>query len=610
MKPMNRIIRGLLAPFRALASIPINGVLMLFFGLVMLTVVGQTVWTMRDARDIHHAAMIVNSQHLPELMTGQKLLSFVSQARSFLVDATLLDNQEQADEAKDLFGRFRKQADALKALYTGRHDSKMLAQMHTIDDDFAHFVAAKDSLLRAPSGSPLKEIMLAQLNDQSETLMQDLSGFREIQQQAISERMHGVEARITAAEKRMWIMAGIVLAVCLLASYSARRMLRSRIRPILAVVGDWTANSMERRVEHIPCKDELGRMAYAINSLGDITESFLRETVAALDAMSHGDMGRRIDADGLNTQLRQVAERINANLDHVADSYRQAAQHMELTQGFETSIDAVVQNLGGVSQHVGNHAQTVAVSTEQSSRQATAAAMNAEQASHNVATVATATEELSASIAEVTRQIREARGISDEAARQADTVITTVGKLNQLSNEINQVVQLISDIAGQTHLLALNATIEAARAGEAGRGFTVVAGEVKALAEQTAGATDQIARQIREIQTESRQSSTAIDGIAGIIKRISQINAVIDEAADEQAKAAREISASVQHANASVLEVSGGISEVSTATGETGHAAGNMLNAAQTLQSSTTVLTATIQEFLAGLRGAKAEASA
>ena len=495
---MKGIFHRLLTPFRVLARIPINGMVMLFFGLVMLTVIGQTVWTMRDARNIHQAAQLVNDRYLPELMTGQKLLSFVSQARSFLVDATLLDNQAQANDTKNLFDRFQKQAEDLKALYTKRHDAKMLAQVKTIDDDFGHFVAAKNSLLKAPNA--IKGIMLAQLNDQSETLMQDLSIFREVQQQAISERMHGVEARITEAEKRMWIMAGIVLAVCLLASYSARRMLRSRIRPILTVVGDWTANSMERRVEHIPCNDELGRMANAINRLGDITESFLRETEAALDAMSHGDMGRRIDADGLNAQLRQVAERINANLDHVADSYRQAAEHMELTQGFESSIDAVVQNLGGVSRHVESHAQTVAVSTEQSSRQATAAAMNAEQASHNVATVATAAEQLSASIAEVTRQIREARGISDEAARQADTVIMTVGKLDQLSKEINQVVQLISDIAGQTHLLALNASIEAARAGEAGRGFTVVAGEVKERAEQTAQATEQIARQIREIQ--------------------------------------------------------------------------------------------------------------
>jgi methyl-accepting chemotaxis protein len=603
---MKGIIARLLAPFRALARIPINGMLMLFFGMIMLAVVGQTVWTMRDARNIHQAAQLVNSRNLPELMTGQKLLSFVSQARSLLVDATLLDNPAQADEARDLFVRFHTQAGALQALYAGRHDTRMLTQMRSIDDDFVHFVAAKDSLLKAPKA--IKEIMLAQLNDQSETLMQDLSGFREIQQQAISERMVGVETRITAAETRMWIMAGIVLAVCLLASFSARRMLRSRIHPILAVVGDWTANSMERRVEQIPCKDELGRMAMAVNQLGDITESFLRQTVAALDAVSHGDMDRRIDAGSLNAQLRQVAERINANLDHVADAYRQAARQMALTQGFETRIDTVVQDLGGVSRHVGDHAQTVAASTEQSSRQATTAAQNAEQASHNVATVATAAEELSTSIAEVTRQIREARGISDEAARQADTVISTVGKLSQLSREIGQVVQLISDIAGQTHLLALNASIEAARAGDAGRGFTVVASEVKDLAEQTAKATEQIARQIREIQTESHQSSTAIDGIAGIIKRISQINAVIDEAADEQAKAAREISANVQHANVSVLEVSGGIGEVSTATGETGQAAGNMLNAAEVLQSSTATLTATIQEFLAGLRGAEASA--
>jgi methyl-accepting chemotaxis protein len=179
-----------------------------------------------------------------------------------------------------------------------------------------------------------------------------------------------------------------------------------------------------------------------------------------------------------------------------------------------------------------------------------------------------------------------------------------INKLSRAAQEIGDVVKLITAIAEQTNLLALNATIEAARAGEAGRGFAVVASEVKSLASQTAKATDEISSHIAGMQEATQESVAAIKEIGGTIGQISKIAGNIAAAIEQQSNATTEIARNVQSAASGTAEIAESISEVNRGASETGTASGEVLNSAQTLAVESTRLRQELDRFMANIRAA------
>ena len=164
-------------------------------------------------------------------------------------------------------------------------------------------------------------------------------------------------------------------------------------------------------------------------------------------------------------------------------------------------------------------------SNAETTRQTAAAATASNQASTNVETVASATEELTASINSIAQQVTRSAEIAAKAAEEARRTNTVVEGLASGTQKIGEVVTLIQNIASQTNLLALNATIEAARAGEhRARRLAVVASEVKALANQTAKATEEISAQVQDIQRATGDAVNAIQIIGGTIAEIDQIS--------------------------------------------------------------------------------------
>jgi methyl-accepting chemotaxis protein len=288
----------------------------------------------------------------------------------------------------------------------------------------------------------------------------------------------------------------------------------------------------------------------------------------------------------------------------IAEKVQRAQRLDALLRGFEARTAVLVSMVASAATELESTSRAMASTTGETVAQATNVAAAVEAASINVQTVASAAEELSASISEIARQVAQSSEIADRAVEDANRTDAIVKTLAEGAQKIGDVVGLISTIAGQTNLLALNATIEAARAGDAGKGFAVVASEVKSLANQTAKATDDISRQIAQIQLATKEAVTAIEAITQTIGEVSRIATAIAAAVEEQGAATQEIARNIHEAATGTHQVSVSIAGVSHGAGETGAAATQVLDAAGELSKQAEGLSGDVQHFVAEVKAA------
>jgi methyl-accepting chemotaxis protein len=258
-----------------------------------------------------------------------------------------------------------------------------------------------------------------------------------------------------------------------------------------------------------------------------------------------------------------------------------------------SSADAVAAS----SEELSASSAQISASAEETSAQSGVVSSAAEEVSRSVETVAAGAEQMGASIREIASNAAEASEVAARAVTAAETTTATVAKLGDSSAEIGNVVKVITSIAEQTNLLALNATIEAARAGEAGKGFAVVANEVKELAQETAKATEDIARRVQAIQADTGAAVTAIGEISSIVAQISDRQTTIASAVEEQTATTNEMSRSVQEAAGGTGQIATNITSVSAAADSTTQALTQTRTAVDELSRMAADLRSTVGRF-------------
>ena len=365
-----------------------------------------------------------------------------------------------------------------------------------------------------------------------EALVKDMSSLTD----AIAKDAETIKLSSTADERRIQgdteslvsstqqFVLSLTIVVTILGAMLALLIGRGISGPIIALcksMRELASGNFEVVLPGLGRGDEIGQMASAV-------EEFKMQAVAKAE--------------------RDAAEQDEKN--RVAATARRA-ELIRFADDFESAVGAIVGNVATSATQLESAAGTLTRTAETTQSLSATVAGASEEASSNVQSVASATEELSASVEEIGRQVRESSKIAEGAVTQAQETDTRIGKLSKAAQQIGDVVKLINAIAEQTNLLALNATIEAARAGEAGRGFAVVASEVKSLASQTAKATDEISSHILGMQQATQESVVAIKEIGETIGRVSQIAQRIAASVEQQSSATQEIARNVQSVAAS-----------------------------------------------------------
>ncbi|MFL5066638.1 MAG: methyl-accepting chemotaxis protein [Xanthobacteraceae bacterium] len=373
----------------------------------------------------------------------------------------------------------------------------------------------------------------------------------------------------------MWLLTGLAVVAVALAVVGTVIIRRAVARPLTeitrvteAVAGGTSTVSIPYGERH----DEIGALARSI--------AVFQETM-----QRNVELNRVVSEEGMARGRRQ--EEVAAEIAR-----------------FGNDIERTVTDLVTSAERMLGASANLADAADGASNRTAGAAMASGEASANVRDIASAAEELAASVEEINRQVAQSSTIAGKAVGEAERTNVEIKALDAAAKRIGDVVKLITAIAEQTNLLALNATIEAARAGEAGRGFAVVASEVKALAGQTAKATDEISTHISGMQEATVRSVDAIAGIQRTIREVGEITETIAAAVTEQGAATQEIARSADIASKRTGDTADEVSRVSEATDETRKEAATVKQVAESLGTVARSIRNQVDGFLQKLRAA------
>lgn len=369
----------------------------------------------------------------------------------------------------------------------------------------------------------------------------------------------------------MLLVIGIVIAgLGLLATYILCRQLT---RPVIDM-----ANSMNELAR--------GNSNVYVPMLSENTE--LGQMAKALARFKENEIERN-RLQSLATKVESEKKQHNLNIIELLNKF-QSDSMTTLAQTSQT-----MDELEATSQSLKQMAQSALAQTD-------AANYASESSSANVQTVAAASEEMASSINEIRNQVDEAVKIVSTAQQLAQESSGEISILSSYAADIGSIISIIQDIAEQTNLLALNATIEAARAGEAGRGFSIVAQEVKNLSQQTFGATEKIKNQIQEIQSKTNEASISIEKLSQFMGQVDNATLVIAQSVDQQSMATGEISRSAASAASDTQTLTSSVHEVSNVIGQTSQSANLVEENSNRVATYAKQLSAEINDFVEMLR--------
>jgi methyl-accepting chemotaxis protein len=304
----------------------------------------------------------------------------------------------------------------------------------------------------------------------------------------------------------------------------------------------------------------------------------IQSTVSYLTLMSNGDLTGRLNIQSKD-EIGLLANRFNSFATRLHTIIRSISENADTVLSSAANLSSTSSQIASNASTMSEKASSVAASTEQATVNISTINTAAEEMSASTNSVATAIEQMSASLNEVSHSCQKELEIAAEASRYAQNSRDVMNNLGTAAKSIGKIVDVINDIADQTNLLALNATIEAASVGDAGKGFAVVAHEVKELARQTADATEEIEKQIVNIQSSVKSAVKSIEEVVNVIENVNLLSQTIVSAVEQQSATIAEIARNVNGVKTGAHEVAENVSHSAIGLSEIAQAISSVNNA-------------------------------
>ena len=580
-----------------LGNVRLSVKLGLAFGVVLALTAAIIAIDVRDLERLQTAHRRVTQDVVPRIIAAQQAEAAFADVHFAQTQMVLTEGAERDDELGDM-KVFEGALAVLRKTVGGSENGSGLANVDSAYESFKVMDGKLFATVKRGDRAGAARLVAGFADDAADGVTSATEGFIAVanaDRAKADKRFHSLESQAT----RMSAMLGaIAFLAALFLVIALGRHITGRLRKVSLAAEAIAEGDVDHELS-VRGRDEVGRTAGALSTMGD----HLRTLASAADRVAAGDLSvdvqprsarDRLGAAfaGLVAELRAAVSQMSRTATSVANTSQQVAGS---SSDAGRAIDEIARALGDVAAGAERQVRSVASAqqtTEQVAGATTASARDAHETSRAAVEARQAADAGADTIVRATEAMTAARDASAEAGR-------AIRELGAKSQRIGGIVDTITAISEQTNLLALNAAIEAARAGEQGRGFAVVADEVRKLAEESQAAASSIAALVAEIRDETERTVAVVEAGAARGETGAATVAEAREAFARIVASIEVVSERVSQVSSAVDQIAGGAAQVSTDMGEVVTVAEQSSATAQQVSAAAEETSASTQQIAA-----------